>query len=263
MARSKDSRKATAAPAAEQPLAKLTAPAEPDGLSLEGLSQAFAAMLSTGDDPYAPVAEAPPADAAPTDETAALLAKVQAEEAAQQAADQHCELSPRSILEAMLFVGTPGGETLTSAQVASLMRGVRAAEIDDLVRELNASYRTSGCPYTIESVGAGYRMALKPEFAGVRERFYGRVRQAKLSPAAIEVLAAVAYNESLTAEELTAMRGNSNHLLTQLVRRQLLRIERSEEQPNQPRYFTTPRFLQIYGLDSLADLPQSQDLDVR
>ena len=51
------------------------------------------------------------------------------------------------------------------------------------------------------------------------------------------------------------------HILVQLVRRQLLRLERSDDSPRRPRYYTTERFLELFGLASLADLPRSHELE--
>ena len=63
-------------------------------------------------------------------------------------------------------------------------------------------------------------------------------------------------------DSVDAMRGRpSGGLLSQLVRRRLLRIEWPDQKPRTPRYFTTDRFLELLGLDTLEDLPQSQDSD--
>ncbi|MEX2141436.1 MAG: SMC-Scp complex subunit ScpB [Pirellulales bacterium] len=235
-------------------------PAEDEGLSLDSISQAFAAMLATGDDPYR----------SPTDgEDDTLLAQAQAAVSVGRlpdednvAVDAACEVSPRSILEAMLFVGTPDNQPLTSQQVASLMRGVRCAEIDDLVTDLNRQYRAEARPYSIVAAGAGYRLSLNDEFAFVRERLYGRPRAARLSPAAIEVLAIVAYNEPVTAEQVARMRGTaSGPVLAQLVRRELLSVERRSDRPHAACYVTAPRFLQLFGLSSLQDLPRSREVE--
>jgi segregation and condensation protein B len=170
------------------------------------------------------------------------------------------EISPRTILEAMLFVGHPQHEPLTASHVASLMRGVRPAEIDELVLELNETYAAEQCAYWIESVGAGYRLVLRPEFAPLRDRFYGRVKEAKLSQQAIDVLALVAYNQPLTQPEIDRLRNaSSGGVLTQLVRRGLLRVERPDQKPREPIFHTTDKFLELFGLESLDDLPQSQD----
>ena len=98
----------------------------------------------------------------------------------------------------------------------------------------------------------------------MRERLAGRMREARLSQAAIEVLALVAYNSSITGDEISRIRGRaSGAILSQLVRRQLLHVERSEEKPRRMHYSTTGRFLELFGLESLADLPRSQEIDQR
>jgi segregation and condensation protein B len=104
-------------------------------------------------------------------------------------------------------------------------------------------------------------LALLPEFGPLRERMLGRTRAARLSPAAIEVLALIAYNEPLTVAEVNRLRGSSSgHILRHLVSRRLLRLERTEGKPSQAKYFTTPRFLEVFRLSSLDDLPRSDDL---
>jgi segregation and condensation protein B len=235
-------------------------PREEEGLSLESIGQAFAEMLATGDDPYS---SPPDADSDPLLAAANETVATSATEVMSVAADACCALSPRTILEAMLFVGTPDNQPLAAEFIAGMMRGVRPAEIDDLVAELNRQYREEARPYSVISVGAGYRLALRDEFTFVREKLYGRPRAARLSPAAVEVLAIVAYNEPVTAEQVTRMRGTtSGPVLAQLVRRALLRIDRSAAQrPSSAHYFTTPRFLKLFGLTSLQDLPRSGEVE--
>jgi segregation and condensation protein B len=229
-------------------------PDEESGLSLDDLGDAFAKMINSGDDPYERRVEqrTPPAEDAPTE---ALPPAEEDEPVA-------CDVSPRSILEAMLFVGDPENEPLTSKQVASLMRGVRPQEVDELVAELNTIYDAEECPYFVKSVGAGYQLALRHQYAGLRDKFYGRVKEARLSQAAVDILAVVAYNQPLTRPQIDEIRGKpSGAVLNQLVRRQLLRIERTEERPRTTRYYTTDRFLDLFGLQDLGELPQSEDFD--
>lgn len=247
----------TSKPGEELELSGFRDGAEPAGLSLEQLGAAFAQMLGQGRDPYG---EAGAAQEDPANQAAEDVGHVPFD----PAADESCDVSPRSILEAMFFVGHPRNEPLTSSQVAGLMRGVSAAEVDDLVADLNQHYQDHGCPYEIVSEGAGYRMQLRHELNRVRDRFYGRVRQARLSHAALEVLALVAYNEPLSAEEINAMRSaTSNNILSQLVRRQLLRIERPSDEPRKPNYYTTQRFLDLFKLSDLGDLPRSEEIEKR
>lgn len=228
---------------------------EDEGLSLEKLSAAFAQMAGRHD-PYAPVAE-------PSDSPALELARQAAQDELAGAAV--CEVTPRSILEALLFVGHPQNEPVTAERVAGLMRGVRPAEIDELAAELNQHYAANACPYTIRSAGAGYLLELREEFAPVLNRLLGHGRAVRLTSAALEVLSLVAYNEPQTAEEIGNLRGRpSGQHLAQLVRRGLLRVETAQREGVRVRqYRTTPKFLALFGLESLADLPRGDDLEKR
>jgi segregation and condensation protein B len=231
---------------------------QPDdaGLSLDELSQAYAALLAKGADPYA---ETP----AHTVETPAVPLALEANPpTSSKAEDETYAVTPKAILEAMLFVGHPTGEPLTSERIASLMRGVTPAEIDDLVGELNTEYEAAGAPYAIRSVDAGYRLELRPEFGPLRDVFHGRIRQARLSQAAIDCLAIVGYHQPASAEQINRLRGKpSQAILSQLVRRDLLSLERPADKKAQPLYRTTDRFLDLFGLENLAELPRSQDID--
>jgi len=242
-------------------------PSDEHGLPLDELTQAYAELIARGDDPYTPLPDpdilplAVSADQSEDEVEASIEDEEDVDEPPEAVdAEAACEVSPRTILEAMLFVGHPENQPLTSEKVASLMRGVRAQEIDELVVELNRSYDEEGCPYRIESVGAGYQLVLRDEFHSLRDVFYGRVKAAKLSQAAVDVLAIVAYKQPLTREEVDALRGKpSGSLLAQLVRRQLLRVERPHDKPRTPRFCTTDRFLQLFSLESLRDLPSTPD----
>lgn len=231
---------------------------EPDdqGLSLNELSQAYAALLAQGTDPYAEEPESPPAD----DPVIQLAAEIEPL-TPQQPAEPPFEVTPRGILEAILFVGHPSGESLTTERMAALMRGVRPNELDDLVRELNAEYEAEDAPYVIESFGPGYRLTLRPEFASLAAAFHGRVREARLSQAAIDILAIVSYHQPIAAAEIDKLRSKpSGAILSQLIRRDLLVLERSKTKGEPPKYRTTSRFLELFGLENLSELPRSQDI---
>lgn len=223
------------------------------GISLDELSQAYAASIGKGEDPYEPPQE-PQGDGAEE-----ILESIEQRDAA---ADEACHLCPKAIIEAVLFVGHPGNEPMNSEQLARLMRGVPAREVDELIEELNADYRQYQHPYHVLLHGGGYRLELREEFTGLRNVFYGRIREARLSQAAIDVLAIVAYQQGCTRQQVDEIRGRaSGSILSQLVRRRLLRLERAQEKPRTPRYFVTDRFLDVFGLASIDELPRSQDMD--
>lgn len=226
---------------------------EDQGLSLDKLSATFAEALGQPAPFQQPVEE--PRGEESTDEAIARLTE-------QQEGDDPCEVSPTTILEALLFVGSQSNDLLSAEKAASVMRGVKPDEVDDLVAELNARYESEGCPYEVVVVGSTYRMTLKDAFRRLRDKFYGKVREAKLSQPAIDVLALVAYHQGCTRDEVDTMRGKpSGPILNQLVRRRLLRMHLDPDDKRIRRYSTTPRFLQTFGLTTLDDLPQPQAWD--
>jgi segregation and condensation protein B len=233
-------------------------------MNLDRLSQAFASMLDSDNSGLAGSelrSDTTPPDFGSESSPASATSAAPGSESTAEAA---CEISPRTVLEAMLFVGRPDNQPLTSEQLAGLMRGVSAEEVETIIAELNARYAAEARPYEIIRDGFGYRMTLRSQFAPLRERYYGRMRRVRLSQAAIEVLALVAYNEPVTGDQIARMRGTvSGQVLRHLVRRQLLRIERPQTKPRKAKYFTTQRFLDVFHLRNLSDLPRSEELEPR
>ena len=232
-------------------------------ISLDALTAAYAGLVSGGEvarstDP----AVAADNSQSPKERDEADEPKPGEARAGEAEADEH--VSPLGILEAVLFVGNTENTPLTAKLIAALMRGVSPREIDELVIDLNDRYRELECPYEVVSQGAGYLLNIRDEYANLRDRFYGSVREARLSQAAVDILAVIAYGQPLTREEIDETRGKpSGGILSQLVRRQLLRIERPDKKPRRPKYHTTERFLKIMGLEDISELPESQEFDRR
>ena len=225
----------------------------PSPLSLNRLREAFAEMLN----PRPPAGpemrstdQQQPAGSPPEDINGAA------------AEHDPCEISPRSVVEALLFVGQPDNRALSARELAAAMRGVSPTEIEAAVAELNALYRQDAAPQEIVDTPAGYRMALRDEFVRMRDKFQGRIREAKLSAAAVEVLSIVAYNQPIAADQVSQLRGvPSGPALATLVRRKLVRLDRPNDSPGRPQYATTERFLRLFGLENLAALPRSEELE--
>jgi segregation and condensation protein B len=213
--------------------------------SLHRLSAAFARL--TGN--------TTPEGSAPTD-VSTSLDEIQTG----TAAPERQILSPRMIVEGMLFVGQADGKPLTNRVMAAQIRDVSPQEIDALIAELNELY-DSGAAYTIVSEGAGYRLQLRAEHEALRQRFSGRTKQVKLTPQAVEVLSVVAYRQPISSDDVTRIRGSrSDALLSQLIRRGLLQLERLSAEAK-PVYRTTDRFNTLLSIKSPAELPRSEDLD--
>jgi segregation and condensation protein B len=217
-------------------------------LSLSRLRAAFASMLGPQEDQGARSEERAEQSAASRQNSATCT--------------DPCEINPRSVVEAMLFVGRPDGRPYSAREMAAAMRGCSPAEIDAAVTELNALYKQDAAPYEIVGSSNGYRLTLREEFARMRDKFHGRLREARLSPVALEVLSIVAYNQPITAAQVSELRGQpSVAALSTLVRWQLLQIERPADPQSAPTYSTTDRFLRLFGLENLAALPRTGELE--
>jgi len=226
------------------------APAD-GGLSIDRLAQAFAAMMGTdraGADPGTDTdAEVVHVDASPDlDERAADD-------------DATCRVNPATILEAMLFVGLPGGRPISSRSVAGLMRGVRPQEIDELAAELGSRCRADNCPYEVVSRDDGWVMRLRPEYARFGAVLESRARRLRLDAEALDALAVVAWNQPVPRGRLVELGCDARPAaLRTLVRRGLLALERAAGE-DEPRYVTTPRFLEVFRLERLEDLPKPSE----
>jgi segregation and condensation protein B len=231
----------------QPPSAGFHAPPADGGLSIDRLAQAFAAMMGSAD-PYAADVGAPNADVVQVDASPDL------DDDFATAGDDACRVSPSSILEALLFVGLPGGEPLTSRRVAGLMRGVRPQEIDELAEELRRKYAADNCPYEVVSKDAGWMMRLRPEFAQFGNVLETRARLVRLDAEALDVLAVVAWNQPVARDRLVELGCDASpSVLRMLVRRGLLEIVPQGKE--EPCYRTTQKFLDVFKLGSLDDLP--------
>jgi segregation and condensation protein B len=162
------------------------------------------------------------------------------------------------IVEALLFAGD---KPLTATSAAVAIRGLTNEQFRGAIDELNRQYRRQGRPYAIQSRPEGFSLALKAGFAGLRERLTGGPREARLTVPMLDVLALVAYKQPVTRNEIDAVRGaDSIAILRQLVRLSLVAVQDAVPGTSEPAYNTTPRFLELFGLRSLDDLPQTADL---
>lgn len=161
-------------------------------------------------------------------------------------------------IEALLLTaGRPVGvkaivEALNGAGVAADAAQVEAA-IDELNKELDASGRAA----RVEKVAGGYRVMVRGEHAPVLAAVRQQQIQGRLSRAAIETLAIVAYKQPITRADLESIRGVAcGEVLRSLMERRLVTIQGRAEEPGRPiLYGTTKEFLDQFGLASIKDLP--------
>lgn len=245
-----------------------------DGLSLEELSRTYERLAGAVPGSRQSAALGSTGAAANTTSADAGDEWSTTEEVDPQLADQQPDLvdettstaqapppHPQSIVEAVLFVGKPDGGAISAAEIASLMRGVSESDVAAYIDQLNAIYRETGRAICITASAGGYRLQLANDLEVVREQFYGRSRAVKLNQAAIDCLALIAYQPGISRQMLEQQRGQaSGSVLSQLVRRQLVEMRREKiDQKNVQRYFPTERLLDLAGIDSFEDLPQTEE----
>lgn len=174
----------------------------------------------------------------------------------------HPEEIPALVEAALLSVERP----LTAGKIAeALALGAEVdgpGQIERAVRALNEQYEATGRAFRIERVAGGFRVMTLPRFAPVVSRLRAAREAGRLSRPAVETLAIVAYRQPITRADLEAIRGVScGEVLKTLLERRLVAIAGRAEEPGRPiLYGTTRRFLEVFGLASVKDLPKAGDL---
>lgn len=156
-------------------------------------------------------------------------------------------------IEALLFVA-PG--PVTNTQLAAALE-ITPRAVDTALAALEASYATAGRALRLQRLHGRVQLTTAPEIGGLVERFLGLETTSRLSQAALEVLAIVAYRRPVTRPQVDAIRGvNSDGPLKSLLTKGLLQEVGRSSSPGRPiLYSITPEFLQHFGLGSLEELP--------
>jgi segregation and condensation protein B len=156
-------------------------------------------------------------------------------------------------IEAVLMVAT---DPVPPAVLAQLLE-VPASTVDELCRRLATAYEDAGHGFELVRVAGGWRYQSHPELAGVVERYVLEGQQARLSPAALETLAIVAYKQPISRAQIAAIRGvDPDGVLRTLQGRGWVDQVGRDPGPGQAVLWgTTPLFLEKLGLDSIAELP--------
>lgn len=162
-------------------------------------------------------------------------------------------------VEAVLFVA---GEPLNSRKIADLASLADGTEARTLIRRLNELYDAQASAFRVEEVAGGFQLLTRPKFGAWLRRLHQAPVETRLSAPALETLAVVAYRQPVVRAEIESIRGvQCGEILRQLMERDLVRIlGRSEELGRPYLYGTARRFLQMFGLRGLDDLPRAESL---
>jgi segregation and condensation protein B len=159
------------------------------------------------------------------------------------------------LLESLLFSTQ---HPLTAGRLAELLELPTTKSIRAAVRELNRIYEESNRSFRIEQVAGGFALLTVPKFGPQIAKLHQREADAKLTRAAMETLAIIAYKQPILRADVESIRGVvCGETIRSLMEKHLVKIVGRAEEPGRPiLYGTTKRFLEVFGLNALADLPQ-------
>jgi len=168
-------------------------------------------------------------------------------------------------VEALAFAAEEPLGASEAARIIAEVTGahVDAADVDAAVESLNEVYATSGRAFRIQRWGGGLRMATEPEMAPFVRTLLAREEGGKLSRALVETLAVVAYRQPVTKPEVDFVRGvNTDYALRALLEKDLVSVVGRAESVGRPLlYGTTERFLDLFGLGTLEELPRPREVE--
>jgi segregation and condensation protein B len=137
-----------------------------------------------------------------------------------------------------------------------------ATMVKQAIDHLNTEYAQSGRSFRIERLAGGWQLLTLSKFGPLLTRVHGAKLQGRLTPAALDTLAIIAYRQPTLRSELEAVRGVAcGDILRGLMERRLVRITGRAEELGRPMlYGTTSEFLRVFGISRIEDLPQAREL---
>ncbi len=172
--------------------------------------------------------------------------------------DPYFEATVESVIEAVLFASD---ESLTPARLAGIVEtGVK--QVREHIENLNKKYEAANNAFRIEQIAGGYQMLTLSQYNHWLKKLLRVRADGKLSPAALETLAIVAYKQPVMRADIEVIRGAATgEMLRGLMYKGLVKIVGRAEVLGRPMlYGTTKKFLEIFGLNSLKDLPKVEEL---
>jgi segregation and condensation protein B len=165
------------------------------------------------------------------------------------------------IVEAVLFASE---SPLTSADIAKASGELSAKDVEAAIDELRHEYERDERSFQIYPLADGFQILTRPEFGPYLEQFDSVTRTSRLSRAALETLAIIAYRQPVSRLEVEELRGvNVAGVLRNLQERGLIEVvDRAEGLGRPLLYGTTSKFLDHFGIRSLEDLPRPDELQI-
>jgi segregation and condensation protein B len=168
------------------------------------------------------------------------------------------ELKP--IIESLIFVSE---EPIGAKQLAALLEGVMVEDIEDASDRLMEEFNMRGGGLEMRKLAGGYRITTRPEYSEYVRRYLKSQPSARLSIAALETLAVIAYKQPITIPEILEIRGvTSTSAIKTLLDRRLIVAKGHKQVVGRPMmYGTSKEFLIQFGLNDLSELPNLEDFE--
>lgn len=165
----------------------------------------------------------------------------------------------KKIIEALLFATD---FPITASKIKDVVKEIAPGEIKKCIEELSGEYESTGRSFSIQEVAGGYQVRTKPEYDQWFLRLKVSKDETKLSGAAMETLSIIAYKQPVMRAEIESIRGvDSSAIIRGLMDKGLVRLAGRAESLGHPiLYGTSPRFLELLGLNSIRDLPKAAEL---
>lgn len=164
----------------------------------------------------------------------------------------------KTILEALIFASqTP----LTEKQILAILPEETSESINAALAELQQDYAER--PFTIKKISGGWQFVSRPEFSPWITRLFEEKARSRLSRAALETLAIIAFKQPISRVEVSAIRGvNSDGVIKTLLDARLITIAGRDQGPGRALLFkTTPEFLRYFGINDISDLPKPKEVE--
>ena len=165
----------------------------------------------------------------------------------------------KQALEAVLFTAD---DPLPLSKLKDIVPDVKPDDVRQALAQLKADYDATGRSFTLEEIAGGYQLLTRPQFADIIAKLRKSKADRKLSTAALETLAIIAYKQPIRRVDVEAIRGaQSGELIRALMERNLVKIAGRDEVPGAPLlYGTTKDFLDTFGLKAIEDLPRPEEV---
>ncbi len=152
---------------------------------------------------------------------------------------------------------------ITAGKIAEALELEATKSIKQAIDDLNAFYDDHERSFRVEEVAGGFRFMTRPDFKPILARLHKTREQSKLSPAAMETLAIIAYRQPILRADIEAIRGvSAGEVVRSLMDKNLVKIAGRADEIGRPMlYGTTKHFLEVFGLASLKDLPKAEELN--